>query len=142
MEPQQIIDACEADWDAHKDDCSGYVRAVCGTLGITSFEPGDNADAIVGILEGSPDWQRLADGPAAKGAADAGCFVIAGLRGADHNPPHAHGHVVVVVSGPLASGKYPTAYWGSLGSVGAKYKTINWSWRATDRDNVEYFGRP
>jgi hypothetical protein len=29
-------------------------------------------------------------------------------------------HVVVVVDGPLAHGKYPTAYWGSLHGIGKK----------------------
>jgi hypothetical protein len=67
--------------------------------------------------------------------------VIAGLKGADQAKPDPHGHVVVVVSGPLdpSHGKYPTAYWGRLGSVGAKAQTINWAWRAGDRDRVGYF---
>ena len=46
--------------------------------------------------------------------ADSGDYVIAGLKGGNHDPPRAHGHVTVVVSGPLAGGKYPTGYWGSL----------------------------
>ncbi len=35
-----------------------------------------------------------------------------------------HGHVVVLVPGPLSHGKYPTAYWGSLGGVPKKYTTL------------------
>jgi predicted RNA-binding Zn-ribbon protein involved in translation (DUF1610 family) len=33
----------------------------------------------------------------------------------------------VVVAGDLDRGKYPTAYWGMLGSVGKK-KTLNYAW--------------
>ena len=59
------------------------------------------------------------------------------------------GHVVIVVKGPLARGKYPTAYWGSLnpairadGGVGT---TINFAFNTKARDRVTYacqFGNP
>jgi len=42
------------------------------------------------------------------------------------------------VDGPLNRGKYPSAYWGRLGGVGAKDQTINWAWSAADRDKVIY----
>jgi hypothetical protein len=67
--------------------------------------------------------------------------VIAGLKGGDQEIPSVHGHVVVVVSGLLANGKYPSAYWGRLGGIGDKNKTINWAWRAGDRDHVIYAAR-
>ncbi|MET1257375.1 hypothetical protein [Aliikangiella maris] len=59
-------------------------------------------------------------------------LVIVGLKA------QPHGHVAIVVPGPLAHGKYPTAYWGSLGGVPKKNTTINWSWNKKDRDNVIY----
>jgi hypothetical protein len=50
--------------------------------------------------------------------------------------------VVVVVATPagqqLAHGKYPFAYWGRLGGGGMRNQTVNWAWRAEDRDNVTY----
>jgi hypothetical protein len=145
MDPQRIIDVCEANWEAHKSDCSGFVKAVCGALGVGTFAAGDNADVIVDKLRAATDWAALAagDGTTAKAQADAGLLVIAGLKGADQAQPDPHGHVVVVVSGPLDSthGKYPTAYWGRLGGVGAQAQTINWAWRAEDRDRVGYFAK-
>lgn len=131
---QKVIDSCEAHWDAFSGDCSGFVKAVAGDFNITLT---GQADDIVDKMNGA-DWNVLADGPAAKDSADAGNFVLAGLKGADHTPPRAHGHVVVVVSGPLAQGKYPTAYWGTLGGQGKKNTTLNYAWNAADRDNVIY----
>jgi hypothetical protein len=48
---------------------------------------------------------------------------------------------VVVATAPgqsLAHGRYPFAYWGRLGGVGKENATINFAWRAEDRDNVSY----
>jgi hypothetical protein len=143
MNPQQIIEVCEASWEAHKSDCSGFVKAVCMSLGITTFTPVDNADVIMDKLRAGNDWTPLGDGLAAKAQADAGLFVVAGLKGAEQSVPDPHGHVVIVVTGPFdaAHGKYPTAYWGRLGSVGAKAQTTNFAWRAGDRDRVGYFAK-
>ena len=142
MDPARIIQICQASWDAHKSDCSGFVKAVATALGVATFGPNDNADSIVEKLSAASDWTALTagDGVTAKAQADAGLFVIAGLKGADQSQPDAHGHVVVVVSGPLDR-QYPTAYWGQLGGVGAEAKTINWAWRAGDRDRVGYFAK-
>lgn len=80
----------------------------------------------------SADWTVCKNGIEARQKAIEGNFVIGGLKAT------GNGHVVVVVSGPLAHRKYPTAYWGSLGGVGKKNTTINWSWNKTDRDLVTY----
>ncbi|WP_216847066.1 hypothetical protein [Granulicella sp. L60] len=138
-DPQTIINDCEKEYVANNDDCNKFVKAVSADVNVTLFQPGDNADAIVQRMIDSADWSSLADGVDAKNKADAGQYVIAGLKGADHDPPRVHGHVAVVVSGPLASGKYPKAYWGSLGGTPGKDQTINYAWNATDRDNVKYF---
>ena len=93
------------------------------------------ANDIVDQIQASP-WTLLADGIAAKAQADAGSFVIGGLK---DNP---HGHVVVVVQGPIdpIHDKYPTAYWGSIrgAQFAARDKTVNWAWDASDRDSVIY----
>lgn len=129
---KKILDACEDEWPANKGDCSGFVKDVAAALGVSlSGQANDIVDQISGAR-----WTKLADGKAAKQSADDGNFVIGGLKGSDQHTPSAHGHVVVVVSGPLAKEQYPTAYWGTLGGVGERAKTINWAWKAVDRDNV------
>ena len=131
---QDIVDACEAEWDAHKNDCSGFAKAVATRLGVTLT---GMANDIVGEIQVSP-WSLVADGPAAADAAARGRLVIAGMKGADQTVPNPHGHVVVVVQGALAHGLYPAAYWGQLGGVGKKDTTLNWAWTAADRDRVVY----
>jgi hypothetical protein len=134
---QKIIDSCEANWDNHKSDCSGFVKAVA-----TEFEVQltGQADNIVDQINGA-DWTVLAGGIEAKQKADDGWFVVAGMKSTDHVPPQSNGHVAMIVSGDLNQGKYPTGYWGQLGGVGAKNKTLNWAWNAASRDNVIYAGR-
>jgi hypothetical protein len=129
-----IVAACEAKWPAGQSDCSLFVREVAAAVGVTIT---GNADEIVDSIQ-EADWTPLIDGVAAAEAAAAGQLAIAGLKGADQQQPSPHGHVVVVVPGPLAHGKYPSAYWGRLGGIGEKNKTINWAWRAADRDRVVY----
>jgi hypothetical protein len=127
---QQIINACIAQYQQHIGDCSGFAKAVAAALGV-SLE--GMANDIVDQIQAAP-WTALADGIAAKNQADAGSFVVGGLK---DNP---HGHVVVVVQGPLdtAHQKYPTAYWGSLAGKPGKDQTVNWAWNSTDRDHVVY----
>jgi hypothetical protein len=125
---QKIIDTCEANFDAHTSDCSGFLKAVAGSLEIAIT---GTANDIVDEIQTAP-WTVLPDGVAAKAQADQGLFVVGGLK----DTPH--GHVVVVVQGPLAHGKYPTGYWGRLGATGMKNTTINWAWNAADSDRVTY----
>ena len=131
---QDIIDACEAEWDAHQSDCSGFAKAVATRLGVILT---GMANDIVGEIAAAP-WSPVTDGPTAAAQAAQGRLVIAGLNGADQQEPDAHGHVVVVVQGDLAHGLYPTAYWGQLGGIGKKRTPLNWAWREGDRDHVTY----
>jgi cell wall-associated NlpC family hydrolase len=123
-----VVEACEEHWGAYKSDCSGFVRAVARELGVTLS---GQANDIVDQMETGP-WSELANGLEARDKATTGYFVLAAL---EDDP---HGHVAVVVPGELNRGKYPTAYWGSLGSTGRKAATINWCWDRTDRDKVTY----
>jgi len=56
-------------------------------------------------------------------------FRSGGLHSKDSSPrdgtPVLHGHVVVVVSGPLAHQSYPTAYCGTLNGEGRKFATVS-----------------
>jgi len=131
---QAIIDLCEQNWDANKSDCSAFVKSVAAALNVNLT---GLANDIVAQIQSDP-WIQLANGIAAKANADQGFFVIGGLAGGDHVPPSEHGHVVVVVSGPLAQGLYPSAYWGTLGGVGQKDQTVNFAWNAASRNKVIY----
>jgi len=123
----KVVAACEKHWDKYKTDCSGFAKAVAEDFGIVLT---GQANDIVDQIQKQP-WQLLKSGFEASNKAGAG-LVVAGLKGAPL------GHVAIVVSGPLASGKYPTAYWGQLGGVGKKQTTLNWSWNKSDRDKVIY----
>lgn len=134
-----IRDVCARHYHAHRGDCSGFAKAVAQELGVPLS--GD-ANAIADLLAAPRDgWTSLPDGPAAAAAA-ASQLVIGGLRGDAQAHPSAHGHVVVVIPGELAHGRYPTAWWGSLGGSPAQDKTINWAWTTADRDKVFYAAHP
>jgi hypothetical protein len=126
----RVLAACEKWWNHYQGDCSGFVKAVAKELGVTLT---GMADDIVGEIQ-RPPWIRLNSAAQAAQQASLG-LVIAGLKATPN------GHVVVVVPGPLAHGKYPTAYWGKLNGVGRKNSTINWAWDSKDRDRVVYAWR-
>jgi hypothetical protein len=133
--PDRVRDACEACFETHKNDCSGFARAVATTFAI---QLAGSANDIVDTIRGGGDWTALADGPSAAQAASAGKLVLAGLKGSEQAAPDPHGHVVVVVSGPLAHNEYPSAYWGSLGGQPGQDQTLNFAWTVADRDQVTY----
>lgn len=142
MDPQQIIDACEANWDANKSDCNHFVKAVADALGVTLFDSGDNADAIINKLASASGWNVIPDRAQVEAQAGAGVFIIAGLRSSEFHPPRNNGHVVVVVAGDDTSHPgFPMAYWGTLNGVGKKNSSIRNSFiPGPDLDAVHYFG--
>lgn len=119
---------CEQYWLKNEKNCSGLVKDVAASLGLEIIGV---ANDIVDQFARKP-WIICKDGIEARQKALEGEFVVGGLKAI------TNGHVVVVVSGPLAQGKYPTAYWGSLGGVGKKNTTINWAWNKAHRDKVVY----
>lgn len=130
-----ITAICARHHETHKADCSGFARAVAQDVGVTLT---GMANQIVDTLAaGSDGWEVLPDGAAAAQAAQ-DRLVIGGLRGDRQAQPAAHGHVVVVVPGPLNRGRYPTAWWGSLAKDPRSNETINWAWSVADRDKVVY----
>jgi hypothetical protein len=135
--------SCKRNWDAFKDDCSGFLKSVANEF--LDIVPPGQADNIIDFLRISADWTRLGTDLAAAAAAAQhagdGEFVVGGLRGNELNPKKNNGHVVVVVSGELVNSKYPHAYWGVLNGVGKKDAGVNWAFNANDRDRVEYFAR-
>jgi RHS repeat-associated protein len=125
-----IIQVCKKQWDKHKNNCSGFVKAVAENLGIHLK---GNANQIVDQIQKEP-WKSTKKGRTAKEKADQGKFVVGGTKG------KSHGHVVAIVSGPLdRSGQYPKGYWGYLNVDNARENTsINYSWDRSQRDNVTY----
>ncbi|MEM5366839.1 NlpC/P60 family protein [Paraburkholderia azotifigens] len=125
-----VIRACEHQWDAHKSDCSGFVRAVATELGISLS---GNANQLVALMNSSSQWRDLGtDASQAMSYANNGYLVVAGLA------TSGHGHVAVVVR---ANSSVPIAYWGKLHSVGRKHASIHYSWNAHDLKHVSYFAR-
>jgi hypothetical protein len=59
MDPQHIIDICEANWDANKTDCNHFVKAVADALGVTLFSASDDADDILDKLSTAAGWQLI-----------------------------------------------------------------------------------
>jgi len=136
--PDRVRDACEACFEDHQHDCSGFVRAVGAALDVTIA---GQANDIVNALRAGDPWRPLADGIAAAASAAAGKLVVGGLRGDEQASPSEHGHVVVVVTGPLAHGRCPSAYWGRLGGEGSKFTTTNFAWLEPDLGRVSYSER-
>jgi len=137
---RNIIEICDREWsvDDNKGNCSSFVRDVAGALGVVLK---GQADDIVDQISG-PGWTQLAhDGAAAKRAADRGDLVVAGLKGIDQDQPSDHGHVAIVVSGPLYREKYPLGYWGSLTGTGARNEPLTKAWRTVDLEKVVYAGK-
>jgi hypothetical protein len=129
-------------WVANQSNCSGFVKAVASSLGVTTFNAGDNADAIVNRLPAAAGWTTLTDLPTVEANAAAGWFVVAGLKSSGFTPPRNNGHVVVVVQGddPNHPG-FPMAYWGTLGAVGNENASIRYAFiPEVDLPSVQYFG--
>jgi len=136
MKIEDIRGACANCFPANRNDCSGFARAVAAEVGVPLA---GLANDIVDTIRKGGNWQKLADGVAANDAAQAGGFVIGGMRGDEQVNHDVHGHVVVVVGGlPLAHGRYPAAWWGSLGGQPGHNETVNYAWTDADRDRVTY----
>lgn len=142
MSARDVIAACQRHLPSHPNDCSGFVRAVAQECGVLLF--GD-ANSIADQLTGAAG--RLPDGIAAARAAASGALVIGGVQAP------GHGHVVVVVNGPLGHGKYPYAFWGKYHSMSIGGQTINaglthghgsvnWAFSKPVRDKVRYAAYP
>lgn len=111
----KVVEVCRKKWPGNKGSCNGFVNAVTSEF---ELPLAGTADQILDtITAAGSDWKKLADGVAAKAAAEQGKLVVAGLRSADFENATAHGHVVIVVPGPMNPGGWaPAAYWGSLNS--------------------------
>jgi hypothetical protein len=132
----EVLAALNSCYAAHTNDCSGFLKAVMNKLGI-SYDGDPMANDFAAMLQnGTGGWQPLSGGPQAAQSATAGNLVIGALAA------QPHGHVVIVVPGPLNRGLYPTAWWGSLGGTPGKNQTINYAWRLSDLPDVMFGAQP
>ena len=124
-----IFAICEKDWEAHKSDCSGYVRAVAHDLGVPLS---GLANQLVDHWNKGGGWMKLSGPLDASIKATQGYLVVAGKK------EKGHGHVVVVVPGH-SSHNDAMGYWGMLHHVGKKDQGLGWAWKRSELKSVSYF---
>jgi len=141
---QSIIKSCTDSWEQefipgkkNKENCSGFVKDVAKKIGVSLPQTAD-ADGIVDEINSK--WIKLDSGKEAAQQASYGTFVLAGLRSTDHSPKRAHGHIVVIVDGPLYHQEYPKCWGGSTGGFTCQGdKSVGEVWNQSDRDSVVYY---
>ena len=140
--PADILAVCQANYPNYTGDCSGFVRACAAALSVPLQ---GLANQIVQTIQAGDGWQVI-DGPTGASQAALGNFVVGGLMGSQQASPNEHGHVVVVVNGPLNRGSNPSAVWGALHgrasgqTTGANgiINTVNYAWVTADLPKVIY----
>ena len=141
MSARDIIAVCQRCIGRHPNDCAGFVKDVADACGVLLT---GNANAITNMLS---TGRSLSGGAAARQAAIEGNLVIGGVRAP------GHGHVVVVVDGPLNRGRYPYAFWGQYSGMkigGVTYNVgitrghgnLNYAFRNPVLDSVIYAAFP
>ena len=137
MAARDIISSCQANIARFPNDCAAFVRAVADDAKVVGIV--GNANSIVSMLGAG---RLLSSGLQARAAAAAGDLVIGGVAAA------GHGHVVVVVDGPMR-GPHPYAFWGQytglrLGNEAVNvgftrgHGTVNYAWKQSDLHRVRY----
>lgn len=125
-------------YKASSNDCSGFVKKVASELGQILV---GNADTLIDTFRQS--FRNVETVTEVLQLVRLNRFVVAGLKSSEHSPKRAHGHVVVIIDGPLYHGKYPKCWGGSLGSAQSDgTKSVGEVWNTRDRDNVQYFVAP
>lgn len=138
MSARDVIASCQRNVEKYPNDCSGFVKAVARECGVVLF--GD-ANAIVDYLTVVGTVDRMN----ARTAAAMGKLVIGGVKAP------GHGHVVVVVHGPVDQKhkKYPYCFWGKYHDItlfGRRvnvgftrgHGTLNYAFDENARDQVVY----
>jgi hypothetical protein len=141
-----LIKACQDSWEEenlpglpNKNNCSGFLRSVAGHLNITLY--GQQADDLVESIR--KNWVKVDTASSAAQFASQGMLVVAGLKGSEHDPKRANGHVAVIVPGPFYHGKYPRCWCGSTGTAQSQgNKSVGEVWNRHDRDQVTYYRAP
>lgn len=149
---QKVIDNCKFHWPANQGDCSGFVKAVCGGLGVP-VSTGQADDIVAWFRDPANGWEALTDDKdtagnittrkeqKAKDRADSGELVICGLTSGEL--VDSNGHLSIVISADLiysASNNdyYPVGYWGKLHGVGGANKCLSFSFPSAHINQVTY----
>lgn len=152
--------ACEKHWDAYKDDCSGFAKAVASelcillpSLNVFDDKQRQNADIItLWIKNWLPDPKSpFLPIPVGESAAitavyyaNRGDFVLAGATHEEINryrkpdKQTTHGHLAVVTPGVGRNG-WPRGYWGSHGSTGRKDESLSVAFNSALKNEIHYF---
>ena len=125
-----------------QSNCSGFLKQVAKEQGITLE---GRANDIIEFIK--THWELVPTAALAAQAAADGSFVIALLSGPEHADHRDHGHVAVVLPGPLqvrgsgeTGGAYPLVWCaGGKGGKSDGTKTVGDVWMACDRNNVKYY---
>ncbi len=129
-----IFGIVKSEWGIHRNDCSGFVRAVALDMAVPLH---GRASATVNNGDADPGWTKLGSDPAkASQMVAQGQFVVAGKKEVGHQ------RVVVVTPG---EGPHQMAigYWRRLGGVGFKNKNkgLDFAWtRRSDEGAVSWEG--
>lgn len=108
-----VVAACEHFLASEHDRmaCNFFVQDVCGVFGIAD-PVADQANDIAERIGGGAFEQLSGAAAAAERAAQDGWIVVAAAA-----TPGGHGHVAIIIPGPLMhfpSGDWPKGYWGAL----------------------------
>lgn len=155
MGDEKIAAACENVWDDDvlqkklniHGNCSGYLKKVAEKLGYSL--PDVQANELMDWLDKKSGWVKIVDekgrfsGTLAQTLAKQGIFVIADQK---HPSAKEHGHVAVVVDGPLYNKKYPRVWsGGGIRGRSAGDKSVGETWPRSggyNRDKVKYYAPP
>ena len=125
-----------------QSNCSGFLKAVANDQNI-GLE--GRANDIISFIQAH--WTLVSTAALAEQNARNGVFVVALLRGPDHEDKRVEGHVAIVLPGPLQArgsgttgGSYPLVWCG--GGMSGKSdgtRTVGDVWRPGDRNKVKYY---
>lgn len=145
---EQIIAECALAFSANSEDCNRFVKAVSAVFFDPDLftGPNMNADAIVGQVRASPNWQNLGNSHAAAiAAAKKDKFVLAGMTSTELGGAHGHLAIVIGDDGQLSgSVLVPICYAGSLNpSARVQRERVSATFGATfaRESKISYFAR-
>ena len=143
---RRVLTACEKVWSTHKDNCSGFVKAVLKELGAGASVPNVRANELYQhFMETKNEWYYVGSGQNATllagVSAHEGHIVVAAWKNPNSDKP---GHVAVVTE-YMATVKAAKpeqrllAYWGLLGAEGERGEKITLSFGSAKLKDVAYF---
>jgi hypothetical protein len=144
-----VVAACERFLAVERDRmaCNFFVQDVCDAFGVGDQVAGQANDIANRI--GGDSFEALPDSAAAAARAALNGWIVLAAAAS----PGGHGHVAIIVPGPLQtfpSGTWPLGYWGALTGAwsgknspkGFGAQTINFGFGAELRSVLKYGALP